>query len=120
MCVSSIDKGAKSIALQNVTLDSSLWSFAEFGTDFNGCMSNLIINDEVAPFKVNTDAFSGSCRASKLTRDADENEYISTTEAFNEEETTTSFDEEETTTSINDANDVVSDQGWYFMPISHY
>ena len=72
-------------------------------------MSNLIINDEVAPFKVTPDAFSGSCRASKLPRDTDESEYISTTEMFDEEETTTSF---------NDTNEVVSDQGWYFMQMS--
>ena len=62
------DLEAKSIILQNVTLDGKLWSIAEFGTDFNGCMSNLIINNKNAPFKQISDSFSGSCRASKLTR----------------------------------------------------
>ena len=62
------DLEAKSIILQNVTLEGQLWSVAEFGTDFNGCMSNLIINNKNAPFKQISDSFSGSCRASKLTR----------------------------------------------------
>ena len=62
------EQEAKSITLQNTTLDSKLWKFAEFGTDFAGCMSNLIINNHIAPLKRMADAFSGTCRASKLTR----------------------------------------------------
>ena len=62
------EQETKSITLQNTTLDSKLWKFAEFGTDFAGCMSNLIINNKIAPLKELADAFSGTCRASKLTR----------------------------------------------------
>ena len=62
------EQEAKSITLQNTTLDSKLWKFAEFGIDFAGCMSNLIINNKIAPLKEMVDAFCGTCRASKLTR----------------------------------------------------
>jgi len=93
---------AKSIVLQNVTLDGQLWRIAEFGTDFNGCMSNLIINNEIAPFKGILDSFSGSCRASKLTRDADDEDYISTTTTeVNEDHETTTFFNETLETSTN-------------------
>ena len=67
-CFVISEQEAKSITLQNSTLDSKLWKFAEFGTDFAGCMSNLIINNKIAPLKELADAFSGTCRASKLTR----------------------------------------------------
>ena len=67
-CYVLSEQEARSITLQNTTMDSKLWKFAEFGTDFAGCMSNLIINNKIAPLKELADAFSGTCRASKLTR----------------------------------------------------
>lgn len=87
----------KSIPLQNTTLENKFWTVAEFGTDYVGCMSNIIINYKIAPLKGSPDAFSGTCRASKLTRDANEEDYISTTTEIIEDQETTYYTFNDTT-----------------------